>query len=287
MASGLNKTKRRIVSVKSTKKITKAMEMVATVKLKRYRDLSESALEYLASIEAVLAELFYYDQPTKSHYGQENESAPGNLYIVIGSDLGLCAGYNNDIFRHVEDLLQPGDCLAPIGEKARNHYLRKSFEGVSVREDFYEFGLDPDVRSVQTLCQRIRDDFNQCKYKKVIIIYTQYVNSLRFVPQPYTLLPVSLPYEVSPEDEYEPTLFEESPRAMIHRLLGTYLGAVISAKLAESQRSEQAARRNAMDAANDNCDNLLNDLTIEYNKARQGAITQEITEVVSGARAQQ
>ena len=158
---------------------------------------------------------------------------------------------------------------------------------MGVQEDFYKAGLDPDHRVVERLCRRIRNQFNEGKFRKVILVYTRYVNSLRFVPDSYTLLPVSLTYEPTPEDEYEPTLFEEPPRAMIHRLLGAYLGASVSAKLAESQRAEQAARRNAMDAANDNCDNLLNDLTIEYNKARQGAITQEITEVVSGARAQQ
>ena len=287
MSNSLTKTKRRIASVKSTKKITKAMGMVATVKLKRYRDLSENALNYLDSLEKLMAELFYYDAPSKSHYCLENENAPGNLYIVIGSDLGLCAGYNNEVFRFVEENLRSGDTLAPIGEKAHNHYARKSFEGVSVIDDFYECGLDPDARMIERLCRRVRNGFNGGKYRKVILIYTKYVNSLKFVPEPYTLLPVSLEYQPSPEDDYEPTLFEETPRTMIHRLLGTYMGAVISAKLAESQRSEQASRRNAMDAANDNCDNLLNDLTIEYNKARQGAITQEITEVVSGARAQQ
>ena len=128
---------------------------------------------------------------------------------------------------------------------------------------------------------------NAKKYRNIVLIYTHYVNSLRFVPEEFQLLPVDMPFERKAEDDYCPKIMEPDAKTMIHMLLPEYLASLFAAKLTESKVSEQASRRSAMDKANDNADELIEKLTIEYNKARQGAITQEITEVVSGAKAQQ
>lgn len=293
MALGLNKTKRRIASVKNTQKITKAMEMVATVKLKRFRDAFERGLPYAASCADFISYLAYAEQQqaekrqvAPSHYLRENEEAEGSLYIVISSNLGLCAGYNNNLYKHIAERLDSEkDTLAPIGAKAVAHYSREE----ALRQvDMLFAGLDlsSDLRLLHEAVRQVKDRFNSGRYRKVILIYTHYVNSLRFEPRELTLLPLSSPYEPKPYERYAPRLLSSSPRQLLHEALPTYLASAIYYKLIEAQLSEQASRRTAMENANDNADELLGKLTVEYNKARQSAITQEIVEVVSGASAQ-
>lgn len=283
MSLGLNKTKRRISSVRSTQKITKAMGMVATVKLKRFKDGFEQESAYRLAVERTMAAAFNYDKLTASHYGKENEEVEGILYLVITSNLGLCAGYNNEIFRYAEQIIDPEkDTILPIGEKGKAHFARDPrYKHVLVDEENLDLSMEP--RLINRNALHLKDAFNQRKYRKIVIIYTRYVNSLRFVPDQTTLLPCALEYAPEPYETYCPPLFEPTPREFIHSLMPQYLGAVLYDKLTESQLSEQASRRTAMDNANDNADEILNQLTIEYNKARQAAITQEITEVVGGA----
>ena len=285
MALGLNKTKRRIASVTSTQKITKAMGMVATVKLKRFQDAFENDHSYVSELQRTLSAALHYDPAEASHYAKVNEEAEGNLYILITSNLGLCAAYNSNLYSYLSRVADPEkDTILPLGNKGRSHL---PFEGKykNIRDDFKELDLSLDLRLIERAALVLKDDFNQKKYKRIYILYTQYVNSLRFVPSLYQLLPLDLPYEPSPEEAWCPPLFEPGPRKLIHLLMPQYLGALFYAKSCEAQLSEQAARRNAMDTANDNADELLNKLTIEYNKARQAAITNELNEIVSGANA--
>ena len=283
MALGLTKTKRRIASIRSTQKITKAMEMVATVKLKRYRDALEESEEYANGLAEVMAELFLHDHETRTHYAFENEEVPGTLYLIITSSLGLCAGYNGNVYKFAETLIDPEkDTVIPLGEKGRTHY------GHDPKYKHVDLGFPAldrilDSKTIDEACREIKAQFNQRKVRKVVLIYTKYVNSINFAPAAITLLPVNLDNPSRPEEAYCPPIFEPDARVQIHQLLPYYLGAVLFARISESILCEQASRRNAMDTANDNADDLLNKLTIEYNKARQTAITQEITEVVSGS----
>ena len=284
MSLGLTKTKRRIASIRSTQKITKAMEMVATVKLKRYRDLLEQSEEYAKGLEEVMAELFLHDFESKTHYAFENEEVEGTLYLVVTSSLGLCAGYNGNIYKYAETLIDPAkDFVIPLGEKGRAHFGNDpKFKNVNL--DFPALDRIMDAKTIDAACKEIKKLFNERKVRKVVLVYTKYVNSINFAPASLTLLPVQIEAPKRPEEDYCPPLFEPSAREQIHSLLPYYLGAVLYARISESILCEQASRRNAMDTANDNADDLLNKLTIEYNKARQTAITQEITEVVSGSK---
>ena len=204
MSLGLNKTKRRILSVRSTQKITKAMGMVATVKLKRFKDGFEQESAYRASLTRAMAAAFHYDKLTASHYGMENEEVEGILYLVITSNLGLCAGYNNEVFRYAESLIDPEiDTILPIGEKGRAHFLRDPrFKHVLKDEENLDLSMEP--RLINRAALHLKNAFNQKKYRKIVIIYTRYVNSLRFVPDQKTLLPFSLEYEKEPYEEYCP-----------------------------------------------------------------------------------
>ena len=283
MSLGLNKTKRRIASIQSTQKITKAMEMVATVKLKRFRSAMEQGEAYAEGLREVMGELFLHDNETKTHYAKENEEVQGSLYIVITSSLGLCAGYNNNVFKYVEEHVdKEHDVIAPLGEKGKAHFAHDpSYAHVDL--DFPNVDKTLDPKQINALCSEIKAQFNGRKVRKVVLVYTHYVNSISFVPAEETLLPLHITPTPREDESYCPPLFEPSAREQIHILLPYYLGARLNYKIAESQLSEQASRRNAMDNANDNADELLRKLTIEYNKARQTAITQEIVEVVSGS----
>lgn len=284
MSLGLTKTKRRIASVKSTQKITKAMEMVATVKVKRFRDAFDQAKDYYLGLREIMAKLFAYDKEEhKTHYSQENEGDLPTLYILLTSDLGLCAAYNVNLFRYVKEHVNPEkDILVTIGAKGTTHY-RNTGEFKHFHDEYSDFASPLQPRLINQACQKIKDAFNQKKVKKVVLISTKYVNSLSYIPEETTLLPFQYEDTPLPEEAWCPYLVEPSPRESLHILLPQYLGATLYFKAIESSLSEQVSRRTAMDNANDNADELLDKLTIEYNKARQGAITQEITEVVSGS----
>ena len=145
--------------------------------------------------------------------------------------------------------------------------------------------LYTDMDKVHLLASKLKEDFNNKKYKAIRIIYTRYVNSITFEPTVFQILPVQVPKVKWTDDEFAPPLFDEEPRTMLHQVLPSYLTGILHEIVLDSFLSEQASRRTAMDNANDNADELLGKLTIEYNKARQGAITQQITEVASGANA--
>jgi F-type H+-transporting ATPase subunit gamma len=283
MALGLSKTKRRIASIRGTEKITKAMELIATVKLKRVKNAEEALAPYSDEMAALLSELFAHDLATGSHYGKLNEGKDlGTLYLVITSDLGLCGGYNGAIYKYVDSLAKKGDTIAPIGQKGINHFARVS-KDYAVSDEFSSLSLDCSLSLIHEACAALKDEFNAGKYKNICLVYTHYVNSLTFAPSAFQLLPVQLAHKKWANEEYCPPLFDASPREYIHLFMPSYLSANFYARMLESELSEQASRRTAMDNANDNADDLLSKLTVEYNKARQNAITQEITEVVSGS----
>ena len=283
MSLGLNKTKRRIASIKSTQKITKAMEMVATVKLKRFRDAYDESLAYSEGLREAMGELFLHDNETKTHYASENEEVKGTLYIVVTSNLGLCAGYNNNVYKFLEERIDPeNDIVVPLGDKGKAHFAHEArYKNVDIMLPDVDKTLD--AKTIDAACVTIKKAFNERKIRKVVLVYTHYLNSISFVPQEETLLPVVIEPTPRPEESYCPPLFEPSARQQIHSLLPYYLGAILHQRILESLLCEQASRRNAMDNANDNADELLRKLTIDYNKARQTSITQEIVEVVSGS----
>lgn len=283
MSLGLTKTKRRIASVKSTQKITKAMEMVATVKVKRFRDAYEQSKDYIEGLSKVMAKLLAYDAPASTHYAKENEGDLPALYIVITSDLGLCASYNTNLYKFVDEHVdKEKDILVLVGEKGVGHFGHdESYKHIIT--DYSDCASLLRPMQINKASALIKDAFNGKKIRKVVLISTKYVNSLSFVPEMTTLLPLALEDQKWKDEEYCPPLIEPEVRKNIHLLLPQYLGGTLYFKAVESALSEQASRRTAMDNANDNADELLNKLTIEYNKARQGAITQEITEVVSGS----
>ncbi|MCQ2772748.1 MAG: ATP synthase F1 subunit gamma [Bacilli bacterium] len=280
MSQGLNKTKHRIKSVQSTRKITKAMQLIATAKVKKLLNAYEDYKDYANEYRELMGVLCAHDTQ-ETHYAKENEGNLPTLYIVISSDLGLCGAYNSNIFKFCREMIQEDDYVIPLGTKATNHFRANPRYNNIIDVDGFDLSLDMD--KIYKIVDTIKKEFNEKKWKKVTIIYTEYINSISNSPNAVQLLPITMDYRKWENEDYAPPLFDQDPHVLIPQFLPNYLSSIMYAKLLESQLSEQASRRTAMDNANDNADELLDKLTIEYNKARQSAITQEITEVVSGA----
>ena len=280
MSLGLNKTKRRITSVNSTKKITKAMELIATVKLKKFKNVMLDNSLYSEEIFAIAQEIFHNSTKISSIYTSENE-ADKDLYVVINSNLGLCASYNNNVFHLVDKTVKKTDKLIVIGSRGLTHYTN---EGFDLEEEHQFFSNGINYKGIQELISFVLNEYVSKKYAHVNLIYTHYVNSLKFEPMVFQIFPVPI---IKTKDDYKeyPPLFEPNIQTVVDEIIPLYLTTILYQKIIESMVSEQASRRTAMENANDNADDLLEKLTLEYNKARQSAITQEITEVTSGSSA--
>lgn len=278
MAQSLHKTKRRISSVNSTKKITKAMELVATVKLRRFKNVMEQNDAYANEIIQIIDHLFEHLEVEDNPYLVEPKSDI-DLYIVVNSNLGLCASYNNNIFSFVaHNIPKENTVLIPIGFKGLNNYRK---EGYEIDDRFVSINEHLAYEEVRKLGEFITKEFILGKYRSIRLVYTHYANSLRFVPEEMVLFPLKK-VDANALIGYEP-IFDPDAKTLVEELVPIYIVSTLYHKIIESQVSEQASRRTAMENANDNADELIDKLTLEYNKARQAAITQEINEVVSGS----
>ena len=278
MAQSLHKTKRRIASVNSTKKITKAMELVATVKLKRFKSFMLENEAYANELVNIIYHLFEHIEVEDNPYLIETKSEV-DLYIVISSNLGLCASYNNNIYNFViNNVKKENTLLIPIGFKGQN-FLRR--EGYNLDESFVTINERLDYAEIRKLGEFITREFVNGKYRSIRLIYTHYLNSLKFVPEEIQIFPIKKGEEKE-NIGYEP-IYDPDAKTLVDELIPIYVASTLYHKIIESQVSEQASRRTAMENANDNADEIIDKLTLEYNKARQAAITQEINEVVSGS----
>ena len=281
MPESLVNTKRRINTIRSTMKITKAMKLVASVKYQRWKKMYDENFAYFTGMEKAV-------QRTLSGIDFSEEGKPDlllkkkegkTLYIIVSSSLGLCGAYNYNLFKTVDPMLKDGDEIIPIGQKALSHYQNTSYVIHDNYVDMMEHFTYSAVRRMRhAILRHYRDD----DFSKVVLVYTEYKNSLTFVPIAHTLVPMEEPKEGMVLDG---PIFEPNEKTVLNELLPHYIDASIYRKLMEAQISELSSRRNAMETATDSADKIQSQLQLEYNKARQEAITQEITEVVGGANA--
>lgn len=265
-------TNNRIKSVESTQKITKAMKLVATAKLRGARIRYEESLVYAKSVENIIHLLA--SSPTAIEFTEERENGK-DLYIVVGSELGLCGGYNTNMFKLVEEFTDA--LFIPLGKKAYSYFShRPIYEIVANKVDLTS---NPDMSKVKDIGDLAFDLYNQKKIKSVNLVYTKYINSVSFKPvikQIFPLEAVKLNKQVEFDASEEEILLTGLPR---------FVDASILVALKESLVSEYASRRLAMDSATENANELIDNLMIEKNRVRQSKITQELSEIVSGAEA--
>ena len=285
MPGGMQEIKRRIKSVESTKKITKAMELVATSKLRKTRNQLEQSKPYYTNVAQTVAEILANCKGNNdSIYLVENKDIEKEVFIVIASSLGLCGGYNANIFKEIKGAIKPGDYVYSIGSKATS-YLLKNHQGVTDHK-FDDLNTTFDFKDVTKLVAELTKMYREKEISKIKIVYTEFVNNLTFRPRIVTLLPVDPSDFDHIEISKKSTLFEPSPEEVLDSLIPMYLQAVIYGYIIESATSENAARRTSMENANDNADEHTEQLLLKYNQARQTAITNEISEIVAGANAQ-
>lgn len=283
MAGSMKEIKLRIRSVESTMQITKAMELVASSKLRRAKERVEGSHPYFETLYETLFDIVRTDSAFDSPYLAKRETNR-RLYIVIAGDRGLAGGYNANILKAIEaDAAGSDYCVLPIGKKAVEHFERRKANVLTTA--FAEAG-DLSVSDCFEISRLVCQKFLAGEFDEIRLGFTQFVSMLT---QTATVLPV-LPFDAKrPEPGHEREslmLYEPDGKAVFDAIIPEYLAGVVYGALCESVASEQGARRMAMDAATKNAGEMIDHLNLYYNRARQAAITQEITEIVAGADAE-
>ncbi len=277
--------KRKIKSINSTKQITKAMELVSTAKLKKARERLEKTKPYYKTVQRAIHDVFENSKDVRHEYLRVRD-VKKTLYIVITGDRGLCGGYNiNAIKKALEDAKDKSKTVfITIGTKARDYYKKRGFELVG---EVTHISENPTFSQATEIARLALELFTKEEVDEVKLVYTEFVSTISQEPRMVQLLPVTkeVDGEGGEEKEFKYVSYEPSPEAVLGYLIPKYIASTIYGGLVESSASEQAARRVAMESASDNAEEMIDDLTLTFNQARQAAITQEITEIVGGAEA--
>ena len=277
--ASMNDIKARMKSVKSTMQITKAMELVATSKLRRAKERVEQSRAFHEVLAEAIRTLENTDEAGASVWGTQREEKK-TLFVVLAGDRGLAGGYNANIFRMTEQLAKEKNAVyLPIGKKALEYYRHRN---ASLYSEAYEYISDTNVGDSLACAEQICESFRLGEVDRVVLVYTKFVSMLSQVPQYETVLP--LQKNGKKEDRSAP-IFEGDAEEIMDQIVPDYIGGLLYSAVCESLASESGARRSAMSAANKNAGEMIDSLMLSYNRARQAVITQEITEIVSGAEA--
>ena len=284
--ANLKDIKRRIKSVESTMQITKAMELVASSKLRRAKEKAERAEPFFNMLYQMMCQIVAESGDFQSTFLHHTGGAV--LLIAIAGDRGLAGGFNTNVFKQVqirmEELRNAGrePVVIAIGRKAVEYFQRRN---VRILAEFENIGEDITVYKALDIAERIVTLYERGDIQAVELIYTNYVSPLVQEAHHMHVMPVEH-LEHAPGGYHALTTYEPSPEAVFDALIPKYLAGMLYCAVIESFAAEQAARRLAMENATDNATEMITDLSLVYNRARQSAITQEITEIVSGANAQ-
>ncbi len=275
--ASMNDIKSRIKSVTGTMQITKAMELVATSKLRRAREKIESSRpfheiigEAIKGISVSGEDLVWTKQSEAKH----------PLYIVIAGDRGLAGGYNANIFRLTQMLTAGKEAkILPLGKKSLDHYSHRNADILSKK---FGYVSEISVGDALDIAEMACAGFESGEFDAVFVVYTRFASMITQTPVYEQLLP--LESELTESASIEP-VYCGNPEEILNRIIPQYVGGVLYSTVCESLASESAARRTAMNAANKNASEIIDTLVLKYNRARQAVITQEITEIVSGSEA--
>lgn len=272
--------KLRIKSVESTMQITKAMELVASSKLRKAKERQERCRPYFTGLHQTLENIEKAASDFSSPY-QKQRDIKKRCVIVIAGDRGLAGGYNSNVFKSVLPLIEGGNvCVLPIGKRTVEFFILNQVEILTT--EFAE-AADVSVADCFTISNLITKGYLDGQFDAVSIVYTQFVSMLTQTPVCDNLLPLKKTDSAAKSGVHSLVLYEPSPSAVYDAIVPNYIAGMIYGAMCESVASELGARRTAMDAASKNASEMIDDLSLRYNRARQGAITQEITEIVAGA----
>ena len=281
--------KRRKVSIQSTQQITKAMKLVSTVKLQRAKSKAERIHAYFncmyQTVNSMLERSGNIDHPFMKPNG-----SPKKAVIVITSNRGLAGGYNSNIVKLVtgQDWAKEDVAIYAIGKKGRDTLNRRGYKIVSDESDMIN---EPLYSDAQMLADELLKAFSAGEVGEIYLAYTHFKNTVSHVPTLLKLLPVDLSEtaeqveEVSLEQKKIPMNYEPEETEALNMIIPKYVTSLIYGALVEAVASENGARMQAMDSATSNAEELIGSLELQYNRARQGHITQELTEIIGGADA--
>ncbi|HSR02085.1 MAG TPA: F0F1 ATP synthase subunit gamma [Methylophilaceae bacterium] len=285
--AGSKEIRTKIKSVENTRKITKAMEMVAASKMRKAQDRMHAARPYAEKIRNVAAHLSYTQPEYKHPFLIKRDVVKNVGLIVVSSDKGLCGGLNTNMLRLSVSQMEAwnkegkGVKVSAFGNKGLSFMTRV---GADIQSNVTGLG---DVPHLETLIGSIKvmlDAFESGEIDQLFICYTKFINTMKQEPVMEQLLPLSGEKMGSPEGNWS-YIYEPEPEPVIDELMTRYIESLIYSAVAENMASEQSSRMVAMKAASDNAKTVIDDLKLVYNKARQAAITKEISEIVGGAAA--
>ena len=282
----MREIKRRRGSIQSTQQITKAMKLVSTVKLQKARGRAENSKAYFEymykTVTSMLAKAGDVDHPYLKGGNSENIGI-----VVITSNRGLAGGYNANIVRMISGSEFPKEKvrLYTVGRKGADSLSRK---GYTIAADYSDVIDEPTFADAKDIGKQLLTDFANGEIGEIYVAYTEFKNTVSHIPKLMKLLPVNpkdLQTEQEGQDELTLMNFEPNEEEAISLLIPKYMTSILYGAFVEAVASENGARMQAMDAATSNAEEIINDLELKYNRARQGAITQELTEIIAGAEA--
>jgi len=286
MAKGMREIKREIKSKQNTRQITKAMEMVAASKLRKAQEAAVSARPYADKLLEVVSNIASGTKGV-SHPMLEARPIKKTGYLVITSDRGLAGGYNANVLRAVTQQIKENHkstdeyVIYVIGRKGRDYFRRRN---MPILDEVIGLSDSPSFGDIKSIASSAVGKFSEGAYDELYIYYNRFVNALTQIPTATRLLPLdNVSSNSAPAASYE---YEPSPEGVLEVLLPKYAETLIYSAVLDGKASEFGARMTAMGSATKNATKMINNLTLTYNRARQAAITQEITEIVAGANAQ-
>ncbi len=270
--------KNRIRSMESTKQITKAMEMVAASKLRKAQQNVLASRPYFEILSATIGEILRTNREVSSPYLKERP-VKKTAWVVFAGDRGLAGGYNSNVLKMAMEQITPEDVVIPVGKKAVDFFQARS---VSLLTAIYAEAEDVKVGDCFSVAKRLCKGFLSGEFDRVMVAYTNFRSVLSQVPDVLCLLPMVQTGEHA-QNTSSDIIYEPDSETVFGRIVPEYVGGMLYGALCESRASEQAARRTAMDAATQNAEEMIDELSLQFNRARQAAITQEITEIVAGS----
>ncbi len=282
----------RMNSIQQTRKITNAMYLISSAKLRKAKQEWDQTRPYFQALKAEVKRIFRTSGHVQSRYlyPDEGELPPNGTYgfLVITADKGLAGAYNQNVLKEAHRLLQehPQTKLFVVGEYGRQYFQRHQ---VPIERSFLYTAQNPTMQRAREITAELLDRFDKGELQKIFVIYTDMKNSLTENVSATRILPFHRSAFTAPTDEKrisEPFEFFPSVTQVLENIVPSYVSGFIYSALIDSFCSEQSARMNAMNSANENAEKMLGELALAYNRIRQAAITQEITEVSAGARAQ-
>ncbi len=282
---------KRMKSIQDTMKITSAMYMISSAKLRSAKQKLENTEPYFYSLQAAISRLLRHIPDAKSRYFNQHEEIPDNEkkrgYIVITADKGLAGAYNHNVIKMAHELFEQGENnkLFVVGELGRQYFAK---EGLAVDSEFHYTVQNPTLHRARVITDRVMELYDAGELDEVYIIYTKMENSVTMETEKMRLLPLEKDeFMQTPIDIYQEEIkAETSMEDILYHIVPNYVNGLIYGALVESFASEHKSRMMAMQTATDSAKDMLQMLSIEYNRVRQAAITQQITEVIGGAKAQ-